>query len=881
MAVGKIICIGDSLVRGDETNVAGHRSLRGPLQSLLASAGYTVDFIGREYSLPVGGTDGDHEGYGGARMDSSDDATNSIEGRVSAMRTAAGPVDIIVLYIGWNDVYNATASIATKYSDLLTTIRAGDWASAKLVLVTLHPEPNKTAAQTGSDYAEYALLNTQIRSEADTNHRVADLAALTTGNDRSALVETLIYDAQNAPDYTTTQGGWGPIPSAYGGHLVTSFKSMQDYCAQWTTNVAVREGPGGAGLVSPDSSSVGHPSFINGAQAIVPWLWMFAGPGNDSTNTVIESRNMFAQAWNGSTGSWEWLFQGARTGNDADNDVNRWNPPGQSSHALATSGSRGDGVTSWYRPYWNTGLEVWPRDTTPSRGISTFYGGFNRSAVANGVCFCWGVQVRLALLDSAGANDISRAVLFAKCGADYSAAQYPYHYDFYGWPWNVCDGGSDRWKRITSTEWVWIGGISIGSGTGGHWSDPGRPPPLYANWPSTTQFNDIPTYSKTATEVRANPPLLPAYYSGGTTGSTNAWTIADYWFNQSIGTQDIHWSQSGAEKAARTIYDTMVTAGWLSGFTGGGPIAPSVLPGIGNSSEWLLRWDNEGSAIAKWRNTTAATASAPVWITTALPPASVGVAYTFTLQAAGSPAPTFSHVSGKPSWMTIASNGAITGTPTGSATTHSIVIQASNASGNVNTTLALDVRAGPTITTTTLPGAVQGVAYNSGVIAVSGTGPFTYTLQSGTLPTGLSLVGAVIVGTPTGTGTSTFTIRAADAYGLSDDQELSIAVTATSNVTTITSTALPTGTINIAYSYTVTATGSTPRTWTATGLPPGLNINGTSGAITGTPTSYGVFYVAVTASHTTAGTDTETFPLVIQSAAATTVASPWGRFLSP
>lgn len=282
---------------------------------------------------------------------------------------------------------------------------------------------------------------------------------------------------------------------------------------------------------------------------------------------------------------------------------------------------------------------------------------------------------------------------------------------------------------------------------------------------------------------------------------------------------------------------------------------------------------------------TVAVGSPPEILTTTLADAAVNGTATQTIASTGSTPKTHTVTSGSlpPGRSLAASTGIISGTYTTAgvyAFTITVTNQYGSDSQDYTQTVVASVTA-PTITTTTLPGAVQNVAYNSGTINVTGTAPFTLTVQSGTLPAGLSLIGAVITGTPTGTGSSTFTIRATGPSGAYDDQSLSINVTAAANVTTITSTGLPTGTIAIAYSYTVTATGSTPRTWTATGLPPGLNINGTSGAITGTPTSYGVFYVAVTASHTTAGTDTETFPLVIQSAAATTVASPWGRFLSP
>jgi uncharacterized protein (TIGR03437 family) len=62
----------------------------------------------------------------------------------------------------------------------------------------------------------------------------------------------------------------------------------------------------------------------------------------------------------------------------------------------------------------------------------------------------------------------------------------------------------------------------------------------------------------------------------------------------------------------------------------------------------------------------------------------------------------------------------------------------------------------------------------------------------------------------------------------------------------ITTTSLPTGTVNVAYNAPLSASGgTTPYTWTATGLPPGLTMT-SGGTITGTPTSAGTFPVSFT-----------------------------------
>ena len=80
----------------------------------------------------------------------------------------------------------------------------------------------------------------------------------------------------------------------------------------------------------------------------------------------------------------------------------------------------------------------------------------------------------------------------------------------------------------------------------------------------------------------------------------------------------------------------------------------------------------------------------------------------------------------------------------------------------------------PSITTTTLPGGKAGDAYSQ-TLAATGTAPITWSLESGSLPAGLTLSGNTISGTPTAAGTFTFTVKASNAAG-SDSRELSIVI---------------------------------------------------------------------------------------------------------
>jgi len=87
----------------------------------------------------------------------------------------------------------------------------------------------------------------------------------------------------------------------------------------------------------------------------------------------------------------------------------------------------------------------------------------------------------------------------------------------------------------------------------------------------------------------------------------------------------------------------------------------------------------------------------------------------------------------------------------------------------------------PTITTTTLADGQVGAEYSATISSSGGTSPYTYSLVSGTLPTGLTLPssGTGNWGSPTSAASNTtynFTVRVTDSQGTpqTDDQALSI-----------------------------------------------------------------------------------------------------------
>jgi len=83
----------------------------------------------------------------------------------------------------------------------------------------------------------------------------------------------------------------------------------------------------------------------------------------------------------------------------------------------------------------------------------------------------------------------------------------------------------------------------------------------------------------------------------------------------------------------------------------------------------------------------------------------------------------------------------------------------------------------PKITTETLPNGVVGTAYSQ-TLTAEGEKPITWSIDSGTLPAGLTLAERTgeISGTPTTSGSYTFTVKAANTKG-NDTKKLTITIT--------------------------------------------------------------------------------------------------------
>ncbi len=234
--------------------------------------------------------------------------------------------------------------------------------------------------------------------------------------------------------------------------------------------------------------------------------------------------------------------------------------------------------------------------------------------------------------------------------------------------------------------------------------------------------------------------------------------------------------------------------------------------------------------------------------TSTLPSAELGVAYSQSLTAQGGTPPyTWALVAGSlPPGLLLADSGAISGTPADTTRGVSLTVRATDSGSPAQTssaTLTLVVTSDLQITANSLPAGAVGSAYEATLSAAGGTPPYAWSLAAGTLPAGLTLDGksGVLSGTPTAVAAAVpLTFEVSDAETPAASTSAALTLTVTPRPLTITTSSLPYAQVGVAYSATLAAQGgSGALSWALTSgtLPPGLSLNGATGAVSGTPTA--------------------------------------------
>ncbi len=258
-----------------------------------------------------------------------------------------------------------------------------------------------------------------------------------------------------------------------------------------------------------------------------------------------------------------------------------------------------------------------------------------------------------------------------------------------------------------------------------------------------------------------------------------------------------------------------------------------------------------------------------------LPEGTVGIPYSATLKAAGGLQPyKWAIIGGSlpPDCVLDGTTAEITGTPVDEGL-YLFEVAVADKIGNITSKL-LGIRVNIlTITVdSSLPDGTVGVYYSTTLSAEGGSGSYNWSMESGELPSGLtlnSLTGS-ITGTPDTTGKSFFRIGVSDSSGNSNSESFSLTV---NTVTITTESPLPEGTVGVSYSTDLDAEGgSTPYAWKVTSgyLPAGLTLNEASGLISGTPDAKGTYHFRVRVEDADGVRGSKSFAITVKTVSITT-----------
>jgi large repetitive protein len=256
----------------------------------------------------------------------------------------------------------------------------------------------------------------------------------------------------------------------------------------------------------------------------------------------------------------------------------------------------------------------------------------------------------------------------------------------------------------------------------------------------------------------------------------------------------------------------------------------------------------------------------------------VGVGDSFSVTAAGYPAPILSENGTLPAGLTFnAATGALSGTPAaGTGASYPITFTAENGlTPSAAQSFTLNVGQAPVITSSRRKTFIVGTA---GTFSVATTGfPAPNISETGALPAGITFNAptGVFSGTAVAGAGGSYTINLLAQNGVTPDatQSLTLTVNQTAAITSANNVTFGVG---IAASFAVTATGFPAPTLGEVGtLPAGITFNSSTGLFSGTPAAGtgGTYLITLTAHNGVASDATQSFALTVGMSAVITSAN--------
>lgn len=348
-------------------------------------------------------------------------------------------------------------------------------------------------------------------------------------------------------------------------------------------------------------------------------------------------------------------------------------------------------------------------------------------------------------------------------------------------------------------------------------------------------------------EFRITPGILLNIQSAASCTYSASALSTQYPAAAAFGTITVNTQASCSWTAVSSVTWISITSG-ASGSGPGGTVF-SVSPNTGPARSGIITAAGQNITINQ-SGTTPGGGQALAIVTGAnLPPGVLNTTYNASLAASGGTAPYnwTTTVSFPPGLTLNPSTGAITGTPSqvGNYTLPVTVTDSAGSSQARTFTLSVVASGGqpltdPTVTNTAFADAIVGRAYQAILTSIGGcTSPFSappvYTISSGSLPSGLSIVALddrryAISGTPTASGTSNFTVTVTDSCNHSGSSNFTLNVTGGTGPGTGSVTAAP---ASLSFNFATGASGNPPDQTVVLSGPAGTTFSATAAATAG------------------------------------------------